>query len=57
MKVQFFGKVQVSEDEWIDLDPEKTIFEIPDEVEPFIFFNQMIPYEANYLITYNKIEE
>ena len=56
MKVQFFGKI-LYKDEWVDINPESTIFDIPEDTEPFEFFKTIVGYQAKYLITYNEIKE
>lgn len=57
MKVQFYGKIQIGEDEWVDLDTAKTIFDVPDEIEPFFFFQNMVPPGTNYLVSYSEVWE
>lgn len=57
MKVQFYGKIQIGEDEWVDLDTAKTIFDVPDEIEPFFFFQNMVPPGTNYLVSYSEVQE
>lgn len=56
MKVQFFGKI-LYKDEWVDINPEATIFNIPEDIDPFEFFKTIVGYQAKYLITYNEIKE
>lgn len=57
MKVQFYGKIQIDEDQWADLNTENTIFEIPDEETPFGFFEKMMPIGTHFLVSYKEIKE
>lgn len=54
-KIRYYGKLLVR-DEWIDIDPEKATFEIPDEIEPFEYFTKNIGI-GYYLITYIELKE
>lgn len=56
MKVQFFGKI-LYKNEWVDINPEMTIFNIDENTEPFEFFKTIVGSQTKYLITYNEIKE
>lgn len=53
-KIKYYGKLLIHED-WIDIDPEKATFEIPDNIEPFEYFKN-IGFDY-YLITYIEVKE
>lgn len=55
MKYRFIGKLQYN-DEWVDINPEKATFEIPDDKDLFDYFHDIFS-STNYLVTYYPIKE
>ena len=54
-KFKFFGKI-LYKDEWVNINPEVATFEIPSNIEPFDFFQNLF-IDNKYLVIYNEIEE
>lgn len=50
--VRYFGYIN-HDNEWIKIDPEKAVFDLPDAKDPYEFFHQVIP--TQYFLIYYKI--
>ena len=57
-KIKYYGKFFSREDNsWRDIDPEKAIFVMDDDMDPFEFLKCYFPDEMPYLLTYVEIKE
>lgn len=57
MTIGFRGYIKIEDNDWVDFNKDFVIPELPEDTNIFQVFENMVPADVRYIITYDIIKE